>query len=95
MEDKMTEISHAQKKWRSLLKDFYASNQSARHWCQQNDVSYQSFLHWKKRIESKNEEKFIELKPEEPVELTWKGIKIYFTRIEDLKCLKSLLEALC
>ena len=82
-----------QEKWKAILNQFYSSNKSARQWCQENSVSYQSLLHWKNKFKPKNS--FIELKQEDPLELSWNGIKLTFSSFEKLKEFKRLLETLC
>ncbi len=89
----MSKRVQTQEKWSKLVEQFNSSNQSAREWCQQNDVSYQSFLHWKNKLKPENS--FIELHPQEPFELSFKGIKILFSNFEQLKQLKFLIESLC
>ncbi len=91
----MKKRSQTELKWQNLLNQFQNSNQSAREWCQQNNICYHSFLNWKKRLQSQKEDRFIELKQEEPIELSWKGIRISFSPSDGLSPLKSLLEALC
>lgn len=91
----MTKRSQTELKWQNLLNQFQSSNQNARQWCKQNNICYHSFLHWKKRLQVQKEDRFIELKQEEPIELLWKGIRISFSRTGGLRDLKSLLEALC
>jgi len=41
--------------WKERLKNWELPQQSALAWCRQNDISYQSFKYWKRKLSSPQE----------------------------------------
>ena len=78
-----------------LLQNFFSSGLSAKQWCAQQGISYQTLLLWKKKLDHQAKSSFIELENESVIELRWKGLTVSFSHKEDLKGLHRLLSVLC
>lgn len=85
-------LRKTEQQWLVILEKFTQSNKSARQWCQEEGVSYQSLLKWKKKSVRSA---FVELKDEEPFELILGSVKVTFREIQDLRNLALRLNHLC
>lgn len=81
-----------QEQWMAILEKQAGSNKSVKRWCEEENVSYQSFLQWKKKCQ---QPAFVELVDEIVFELHVNTLKVSFTKIEDLKHLAVSLKGLC
>lgn len=92
-----TEIT---KQWSKKVEQQKASGKSAAAWCRENNVPYQNFLQWRKRLssrESLTRSSFVE--PQEAqdrawMEITMHGAKCIFTKKFDRQSLGHLVEVL-
>jgi len=87
--------------YRRQLDLWRESQKSAKSWCQENDLSYQTFLNWKKRFETtekpfKESAAFLELPDPQTnaLELEISGIKIHLERNFDPTILANCLKVL-
>lgn len=88
------------KQWSQKIEQRKASGKSAAAWCRENNVHYQKFLRWQKRLasgESLTRSSFVE--PEEAQDQTWMeitmhGAKCTFTKKFNRQTMSHLLEVL-
>ena len=92
---------NSKKQWCEKIEQQKVSGKSAAKWCREQNVSYQSFLAWRKRLSSavvaKNSA-FIEMF-DDSSESTWmeistRGVKLVLSREINCKALTRLLETL-
>lgn len=72
--------NRTQEQWLELVEQWQTSTLNAKSWCLENNVSYESFIIWRKRLKdsSRTSNSFIELKDSSA---TTAGIEIHHHRI--------------
>ena len=88
------------KQWSEKIEQQKASGKSASAWCRENDIPYQSFLKWRKRLAV--DEDFIRSSFVEPIdvqdekwmEITMHGSKLTLTKKFNRESMAHLLEVL-
>lgn len=91
----------SEKQWSEKIKQHHSSGKSARLWCQEQGLSYQSFLSWRKRLPAVDITKgspFVEIF-EDTSESTWmeistKGAKLILAKKFNRESLTRLLQVL-
>jgi hypothetical protein len=93
----MTNKSHT---WRQRILQQQASGLSIIRWCEQNQVSYNTFTYWKRRLWQPvpiNRTAFLEIKEKSPqsgIHLESGGIKVHLEKDFDAATLAKVLGAL-
>jgi hypothetical protein len=88
------------KQWSEKIEQQKASGKSAAAWCRENNIPYQNFLKWRKRLSighDLNRSSFIESiehKDEPWMEITMHGAKCTFTKKFNRQTMSHLLEVL-
>lgn len=88
--------ANSKQKWSELIQNQKSSSKSAREWCRDQGISYQSFLNWRKRLSQKEETNpsFVEVVEEIWIEIHLEGATIKITKNFDrgalLFCLRLL-----
>ena len=81
-------------RWEPIVHTFNQSGKSAKEWAEEQGVSHQSLVLWKRKL--KEPPAFVELKGSVGTfELRWKGIKIELSSFEELKEFGQLLVQWC
>ena len=84
----------ARAKWEPIVQKFNESGKSAQRWAEEEGISYQSLILWKRKL--KEPPAFVELKGAVGTfELRWRGIRIELSSFEELKELGQLLVQWC
>jgi len=47
--------------WQQLVQEWRTSGKNAARWCRENQISYQSFCHWRKKATWDDSSQFVEL----------------------------------
>ncbi len=47
--------------WQQLVQEWRTSGKNAARWCRENQISYQSFCHWRRKDNRDDANQFIEL----------------------------------
>jgi hypothetical protein len=89
--------TNSKQKWSEIIENQKSSSKTAREWCKDQEISYQSFIHWRKRLSQCEEKKtpFIEMAEESTwIEIHLEGATIRITKNFDrgalLFCLRLL-----
>ena len=82
---KSIRTKRTREQWLELVEQWQTSNLNAKSWCLENEVSYESFIIWRKRLKdsSRTSNSFIELKDSPS---TTSGIEIHYHRIRIILC---------
>ena len=84
----------ARVRWEPIVEKFNNSGKSARHWAEEEGISYPSLIHWIAKL--KETPAFVELNGSVGTfELRWRGIRIELSSFEELKELGQLLVQRC
>ena len=97
--------SHVINYWSNILDEWRSSGLKALPWCKQFNISYQSFLHWRKKL-SPLPDSFIELFEPEAIQSENSGIELELNAVlirleRDFdcstlqRCLKAIKESQC
>jgi hypothetical protein len=95
--------------WFAKVSEWQSSGKSARAWCQENNVAYQSFLQWRRQYSEFNEphpenlkaDSFIELPNDSShmlVEMEYRNSLVRISHIDSenlIECLRTLWSVLC
>ncbi len=94
-------LSNRVLQWSEKIRQQSVSGKSAATWCSENSISYQSFLYWRKRLQSSapqalKRSSFIELsQPSLPwLEISLPGIKLSLAQQFDRKALLRFVQML-
>ena len=102
----MSSSSELAEKWKIRFEQWRESDLSGAAWCRENNITYQVFLYWRKKLEPSQEtvpssESFVELldsknphKLGTGIEVECQGVRIHLSKDFDaasfLRCLKLL-----
>ena len=98
-------LSNKSRDWERKIQEQRQSGLSVTRWCHSNQISYHTFLYWKRRfqrLQSIERKTFIEIQdtsPKSRIHLECNGIRIYVDKDFDAptlaKCLQMLKAAVC
>jgi len=82
--------------WKKIINEWNKTGEVAKHWCQKHNISYISFISWRKRLSNVNPPSFIEVLEErnEPflIELEFQSITLRLKNGFDKEVVRKCLQ---